>query len=209
MTREKQDAVGFVQQHSGMIASSLQPGFRLSPMGFGRDTSNLNATSVKELMRAFQIKDGWRQLNAVSSRVGIGAPSLEQSFTNAARSRHSAAHDPKANTTLGTLATIAQDALAIAVALDLILSRALAMLVSGDADYCRDDFALVHTDVRIRFLDERVGGKWASIPEGGSRAWRIATQYDQLLQASRTAAAARGENLVSRNLRLQPFAWEA
>ncbi|WP_156466471.1 hypothetical protein [Rhizobium sp. Leaf306] len=207
MMSDKLDALPMVQHHSQQIASTVNAQFQLSFLGFGRDASNLNSTAVKGLLRTFQIKDGWGQIGHVGGRIGFGIPSMEQSFVNASKSRHAAAHEIRANTLLATLRTTINDAVAIALGYDLLLSKAIRTLLVGNTQFCQDNFNIQHTALSLRFVDQIGPSLWSCFPENAQRAWKRSANREQLIQDAESIALRRGEFVVLRDQRRLPTDW--
>jgi hypothetical protein len=203
--RRGEDFGSLIRATGRALASTGTPSYELSELAFGQARSNLGPDDVKEFMGAFRIQDGWGSATLIAQRMGFSSLSLRDDFQAAAIRRHSAAHEPGAETALGDLQALPAQVLGIAAAFDALLSRAASRLVSGDRKFAESG-KLDPRSIAIRFV-ENDGTVVREVAEGKKRATARAPTVSQLLPASRKRAHKNREVLVISERKI-PVGWE-
>lgn len=189
-----QDKIDFAQSHAVHLASTRGSPFTISPITFGFSRPNLGKDEIKDLLSAFNVGDGWRQLSKISSRANVTALPLDTAFENAASRRHSAAHDASSNIPLTDLQQFVTDALGIAFAYDALLSSVVcAWLKSSKGSIASMSFD--ETCVKMRALSCK-GVKAVEKKEGAVKATKVHDSLDTGIPLASNRAILAGEVLM-------------
>ena len=205
--RQHEDYLSFIQEHGRLIGSTSSSGYQLSPMSLGWERPNLNHDDVKEILRAFKIKDGWGNIDSLAARVGLASPSLCEAFRQSALRRHRAAHKADVDTETSQLDSFVSQALGIAIAFDALISKSLRRLLDRDSTFLSDSGDILHSDVSVRFLDKGQDGWWREMKENGQRAVRRTQDVVTLKSECLARADARRDLIVIRKVSQQPTEW--
>lgn len=135
------------------LGSTSGVSYSLSPLGFGHRKSNVGHADIKEVLRAFNVRDPWTSASAFAARLGLGTIGLQEAFRNANRRRNQGAHVAAAETPLGELQNYPREALAIAAGFDVLMSRAAFRLLAGDLNFAQGGFTLTGEQVGIRYVE--------------------------------------------------------
>lgn len=200
------DSVQITQEHAKLVASTLSTGYQLSRMALGRDRSNLTHESVKQMLRAFQVKDGWGNINRFAGRVGVASPSLRDAFEGAMHRRHRGAHQADADTEPSDLQSFYIHALGIAIGYDALISKGLMFILDADDEYLRGEKAVSDDLVKVRFLDQEDASTWGERGENKGVA-RKGSCFEEIRTKSLRRSRKRNEILVVRDLREMPLEW--
>ena len=191
--RPKTDRISYIQEHAQKVASTSNTAYELTPHAFGYSQANINAETVSDILKSFKVNDAWGQMSQISSRLGLTALPLEETFKSAALRRHRAAHVAHADTPQGDLAQFVREAFAIAIGFDALLSKALSKLVQHDRAYLSQAGLVSAVDIKVRNIrNER--GVWKEFVEGRSKA--VKTDQD----ANALCVLARARAIASTNL---------
>jgi hypothetical protein len=204
--RQKDDYLSFIQEHSKLIGSTATAAYEISGISLASDRSNLNAADVGHILKVFKVQDGWGNINRLAQRVGLGAPSLNDSFTQAAMRRHKAAHSASADTEITHLTSFVPQAVAVALAFDALVSTSLHKFLIREAAFLSDGGGVSQADVTIRFLDCE-GNDWREIREGAPRAVRKMADLTALTDECLARPDAQNDLVVVRDASRQPIKW--
>ncbi|QOD90894.1 hypothetical protein H2514_12075 [Lysobacter sp. CW239] len=122
------DWLTLIQTESQKIYSTAGHTYELSSVSLASGGSNVTASEISEILVAFGISGGWGTLKAICDAIGGGLPDLAQAYQNLADRRHSAAHVAGFKFSHTWLTSMAHEILAIAAALDIVLSAKLRMI---------------------------------------------------------------------------------
>ena len=205
--RQGEDQFSFIQTETRLISSTSTVGYELSGMSLGRATSNLNDTDIKEILRAFKIKDAWSHIDALAARVGVASPSLRDSFKQAALRRHHAAHRADADTESSQLDSFYPQSMGIALAVDTLVSKSLRRILDHNSDFLDDNGEVRNTDITIRFIETSPDNWWREVRETGRRAVTRSRDVDALLATCLARPNAHNDLIVVRDASQQPLRW--
>lgn len=203
----KLDKVRIIQDVAAAISSTTGANYIVSEYAFGMDRSNINSDYVREIASCFGVADFWNQVDRVASQVGYGgATDYKQSYDNAMKTRHLAAHQPAFDAELSDLFDWVDQAIAIAIAFDMLLSQSSNELILGIPNL---DSRAVDTRLQIRKIVYRKKSKtYAELsPINVNRAFRVSSNYDLLHQEATQRAILKREMLVVYNSKTQPASW--
>lgn len=204
-SRQGEDVSGLIRSAGRALASTDTAAYELSGLAFGQARSNLGPEDLKELLRAFRIKNGWGNTHKLAQRMGFPSLSLRDDFQATARRRHVAAHKGSAETALGDLQALPTQILGIAASFDAVLSRAAFHLVSGDQSFAQSG-SLESSSIGLRYLDDD-GTVVREVGEGNRRATAVGGSVGELLPRCRARASVRGAVIVYSEKQV-PVAWE-
>ncbi len=201
------DVLAFIQHEAGLIASTTQPSFQISGFSLGWNKSNLSDADINEILGAFQIKNGWGEIARIAHKVGLGIPSLQGSFKNAALRRHAAAHVAHTESEVIDLQDFRREALAIALGFDILLSRCLRLILDTNKEYLSGKSDTVTSRGSILFADSIANQKWRVVKEGNKRANRRFQDLDSLMNYCMTHARENFQSVVFRDISSIPYEW--
>ena len=116
-------------------------------------------------------------------------------FRNAAQRRHEAAHNPNSDAPLTDLTDFILQAKIIAFAFDALISKSLKYILDNNNDFLLGDLKTLPEHLKFRFLKE-VGGIWKEYVGNNKRAYRARSDFNKLLNASKSRAKNKNEILV-------------
>lgn len=146
------DKISFMQSQTLKISSTANSAFNLTEYAYGYKSSNINADDILSILSSFYVKDGWRIMSNISSRIGLTALPLDNSFKNAANRRHNAAHVAKSNTPINDLSQYVSEALGIAISFDCLLRKAINFIKKYDKAYLSGKITVDGSHVKLSFI---------------------------------------------------------
>lgn len=191
--RPKTDRISYIQEHAHKVASTATTAYELTPHAFGYSQANVQTDTVSDILKSFKINDPWGQMGQISSRLGLTALPLEETFKNAARRRHRAAHVAHADTPQGDLIQFVREAFAIAIGFDSLLSKALDKMRRHDRSYLSSAGVISARDISIRKISFD-NGIYKEFIEGRSSAVKRSDDLNVLRPISQMRAIS-GKNL--------------
>lgn len=196
------DQIDYIKSFANPIASYDSAKFSLVPLSLGHSKANLGKDDVKELLKTFDISDGWGQMALLAGRIGSGALGLDSSFQTAATRRHIAAHNPQANCPLIDLRSFIEQSRSIAATFDLLASQATILILNSHTW----TGPLDHNCVKLRFLD-KTGDYWREMLEGKLKPIRKAKRISEIEYTAIARARNISSPLVIRGAGLKVLRW--
>jgi hypothetical protein len=187
------------------LASLTGSSMTFSSLALGWRGSNLQTDEVGDMLGAFEVADGWTNIERMASRAGVGSLTVRTSFDNALESRHVAAHQATANVQPTDLQFFARDALGIALGYDAVLSRAARLVASGSSGAAPAG-ALLQDSIRIRFL-EKQSATWREHLEGSPSTIKRERVYARVEASARRHARASFDLIVILDTYSSPYRW--
>lgn len=204
--RSGNDVVGVIQDAAAKIASTGSTTLQFSNFSLGYKGSNLSSSEISDILRAFQVADGWNQMTSLADRCGLGGLPLKGAFDNAVRLRHDAAHSIRANVQPNDLVSFCTSALAVAAGFDMLASRAVRLIRDGDGEILRDKLKLA-SRINIRFI-RQVGNRYSEYVEGGRRAVKVSDDRDVARKLAWTRAVHTGQPIVEQDSSRKLIDWK-
>lgn len=188
------------------LGSNLSPSPKYSEFGFGYERSNLIADDIKNVTKAFLVKNGWDKLRLVSARAGLSRPSPSDDFKFVSSKRHQAAHNYRLGVPSQDLKSCLDIARSIAISFDYILTSSLVSFLSENT-LVSVKSRIDNTTIKFRFIDQESPTDWREHIEGGTRTSRKhATKDNAIFKASQTAER-QNEFIIVRNKSRIPVEW--
>ncbi|MBX2958428.1 MAG: hypothetical protein KF732_00580 [Flavobacteriales bacterium] len=194
----KEDKIQFVQNSSLKVSSTLNSSYSLIEIAFGHHNSNLNDKEIKEILKSYKMDDPWGQMNNISSRIGLTALPLDNSFKNAAERRHKAAHTLNANTPITDLTGFIKEALGIAIAFDSLTATSLHLFKTHNHDYIHGNKKIMASDVTLSQV-KMDSSKWKYKKETHLRATKSNIDRALIESFARNQASINFETLILYN----------
>lgn len=143
---ELKDAIEFVQEHSRVVATSLDTHYEFSNLSFGMASSNVGAGTLQDFLSACgsgrlfdEIEPLLRDIDFDYSAAGLGSDAGRLRLRNFTAWRHEAAHNATASIDLELLRTRLTAYLAIAFSFDYLASFAVRVLIDSFGAYGPSD----------------------------------------------------------------------
>ncbi|MBX3751031.1 MAG: hypothetical protein KF897_13150 [Opitutaceae bacterium] len=195
--RDVNDRIRYAQDQSESISSTKSPALRLAEVAFFHSSSNISKDQFRDALKAFSIDKPWIQISGLSSRLGVSGVPAETIYAGLAERRHKAAHDPRAAVTETDLKQSINDAMALAVCFDLLLSRVLGLAIKDLIAVAAGSSTLLpsHTLVQLRFI-KLIAGRFGEMGEGARRCVKKHADLNALLPVAQNRAKKRGSALV-------------
>lgn len=152
MKSNQEDWKLFIQTESNKLASSVNINFELSSKGFGHDKSNLDAEDIKKFLNIFQVDGAFQSIESITNNIGCTLLGSNTFFQNAAKRRHTAAHDPNAESLYTDLETYGIAVKSFALAFDFLIARAACFIRERNRQYINAGRKVQPTDIAIRFI---------------------------------------------------------
>jgi len=189
------DEISFVQLQTSVIASTANTAYDLSEYSFGYKNPNINSADIAQIMGSFYIKDSWRHMTRISSRIGLTSFPLDNSFENAAIRRHRAAHNSTTNTPIVDLEQFISEAFGIAISFDSLLVKSLNLISAHNSTYLTGGILIDNAMVNLSFI-KKENGLWKYKRENQARAIKNNTDKTILKQLVIPLAQSRNETLI-------------
>ncbi|CAK1694489.1 RiboL-PSP-HEPN domain-containing protein [Vibrio crassostreae] len=195
--REKTDKTPYIQHHASKIASTTTSSFALSEHTFGYDQSNVTSETIKKTLACMNVNNPWLQMTRIASRLSLTGLPLEETFRSASKRRHRAAHVAAADTPQSDIQQFVLEAFAIAIAFDLLISKALSKLSSGEANYLNGTAKVNAEDLSFRTVKfVQSDGYWKEFREGTQRARKRGLSVDDVGPTAQLRAQANSEAYI-------------
>jgi hypothetical protein len=191
----KIDKISFVQNETRVISSSLNTSYDLNKYTFGFSNSNIDKDEIKKILKAFNISDSWNKQTALASIIGITSLPLENSFTNAASRRHQAAHDTSSTIPIGDLIQYINEAIAIALTFDALLSHSKTKLINDNTAFLSNTTIIDQNSISISFVKKETN-RWKYKRRARQNAVRTETDKSNLLTTVVPISRANNECLI-------------
>ena len=189
------DEINFIQLQTSVIASTANTAYDLSEYSFGYKNSNINSADIGQIMGSFYIKESWRHMTRISSRIGLTSFPLDNSFENAARRRHRAAHNSTTNTPIVDLEQFISEAFGIAISFDSLLVKSLNLICAHNTTYLTGGIFIDNAMVNLSFI-KKENGLWKYKRENQARAIKNNTDKTILKPLVISLAQSRNETLI-------------
>lgn len=193
--RDKSEKIGYIQEHALKISSTATSNYELSQHTFGYGQPNINAEMITKILISFNVKTPWKQITGIASRLGLTGLPLQNSYTNAATRRHKAAHVANTDTPQLDIAQFVNEAFAIAIGFDFMISKALKHIKNYETSYLDGTNKLKENDVTFRLI-KFSDGRWKEYVEHRSRAHRVSDDLHSLCIAAKDRASASSQNYI-------------
>jgi hypothetical protein len=187
--RDKTEKISYVQEHAFHVASTSNSTFQLSPHTFAHAQSNVTADTIRKVLGCFNVKNPWLQMTRLASMLGLTALPLEETYKAASQRRHKAAHSASTDTPQSDVKQFVNEAFAIAISFDLLLTKALQKFSSGDADYLNSVKEITSENISFRMVRFK-NNSWKEYRGTSTRAYRSS----QIQSTIVTNSIARAEN---------------
>ncbi|WP_261575072.1 hypothetical protein [Frankia gtarii] len=204
--REGDDPMAILQEVAAEVASTASAPLSISRFSLGYKGSNVTKTEIGDMLKAFNIKDAWREIADISSRAGLSILALDSAYDQAQRMRNAAAHRPGASIQPSDLSSFCQTALAVALGFDVLASRASRLIHEGDEDYASQAPCKISPSIHMIFVDDR-GGEFFVKKEGGARALKRFDSSESAWNDALARARPSGDVVVERNQAGSPVRW--
>ncbi|MCC2638872.1 MAG: hypothetical protein K0Q68_2591 [Moraxellaceae bacterium] len=205
--RQKADRTLYIQEQAAKLASTASPAYDLTPHAFGFDQANLQEETIKAILKCFLINDPWGEMTRLASRMGLVALPLEETYKNAARRRHRAAHVAHADTPQNDLIQFVKEAYAIAISFDALLSKAFDCLRRRNLRYLNGQESINSSTIKIRSIrSDR--GVWKEFVEGRNSAVKVERDILLLAPQAITRAASSNNLFVQFDINGGVVSWE-
>jgi hypothetical protein len=166
-----EEKILFTQEQALRIASTATSSYNLIEYAFGYAKPNLSSDDITDILKAFGFDDPWGKMTNLSSKMGLTALPLKNSFENAAKRRHAAAHIANTDTPQIDLEQFVKEALSIAVSYDCLLAHALKLINNNDRSYLKNIKIVNGLEICLRFI-KHDHGSWIEKNEKGKRPYR-------------------------------------
>lgn len=194
-----------IQDHATHVASTSSTNYRLSPLSFAPQGSNLSEDDIDGALKALMVDAPWIQLGQLASRVGYGVLGLGEVFRSSAGNRHLAAHLAAADMSLGDVQDLATRLRVVGLAVEVLMTQAItelpAAIVAKQAKLTN-----LASRVKFRFIDGSEG-RFKALKEDGKRADRVFDDVDSAIAYSLLITERAGSTLVVRDHRGWPVSW--
>ena len=128
----EQTARALIANTGSELASTAGGPLALSALAFGHGAANIDSEEVSSICSALGVEAGWQTIAELTTTVGFTIAQPSVTYTEAMQRRHDAAHDAAHDTPLGDLRTYWPQALVIACAFDIVVTRSAYELRLGN-----------------------------------------------------------------------------
>lgn len=174
---EKEDRAPYVQQQAAKIASTATASYELSDHTFGYAHANVSDEVVGSILKSFNVEDPWRQMSTIASNSGLTGLPLVESYRNATRRRHKAAHVASSDIPQNDIAQFVNESFAIAIGFDALLSKSIQKYRENDTSHISCTTKVKAQDIKLRVM-KYTDRLWKEFVEGNSRAYRRSTDLE-------------------------------
>ncbi len=195
----------FFQKQAAMISSTSTSPYLISELSFCNNYINLSTEEVEHVLDAFRIDNPWSVLGGLVNRLSLGVLAPKQALENAAARRHLAAHQVSANIEFSDLQSYQREAIAFCLAYDLLISKALKLMIEKDNDYLKKK-KLAGSKIEIRYL-RPILKKWREEKEGVARAVKTESSFEALKADCLVRAKSSGAAIIVLDEKGTPTSW--
>ena len=174
----------------GRSLSAASGPVNLSPLTWQWKGSNMGVEDLSRALRLFHVKAPFIALNSICGRMNFPVTDTKVAMAGLLRERNSSAHDSNYQVSNLVSRSTPTQLLALGCTTDTFISLAADRLRVADQSFLSDPDWLDSSRVAIRFLHARPRD-WAEMPEGATRAVRVAT--DRTIAFKRACAASLGK----------------
>lgn len=196
LKRNAEDYVSFIQNETAFISSTKHSVYEFSEYSVGWDKSNLNANDISDILGIMNVEGGWNTIQALSSRVNSSILNPNQVFKNFATNRHKSAHNIDADSLLTDLESFIDQSKIIAFCFDSLLNKSMSYIRQNNQSFLNGTLKTMHQDLKIRYLIENNGNWKEYTSDSLSRAFRVNSNYDQILIEAKLRAESNREVLL-------------
>jgi hypothetical protein len=200
------DYFRFYQKHASAIASTGNAAYEISALAFANEHPNISSDDIANILNAFFIINPWNALGSVASKCNIGGLDLKSVFANATVRRHVAAPQASADIETSDLVAFGTEIIGLALAFDLLISRALRKILDADRDYLRQRTKIPGSHVGIRFL-QLEGSWWREVVNDNKKAYARSKDFLQLKADCFQRARSSEQALVIKGDKGLPVEW--
>lgn len=202
---DKSTQQSFFQKQAAMVSSTSASPYSISELSFCNNYVNLSTGEVEYILDAFRIDNPWGVLGGIINRLSLGVLAPKQALENAAARRHLAAHQISANIEFSDLQSYHREAIAFCLAYDLLISKALKLIIEKDVVYLKQK-KLAGSKIEIRYL-RPVANKWREEKEGVARAVKTEIDFETLKADCLVRAKASGTSIIIVDEKGTPVSW--
>lgn len=168
---EKVDRATYIQEQALKIASTTTANYELSNHTFAHGQANVSDKVIGEILKCFNIDDPWKQMSTIASKIGLTGLPLVESFKNAARRRHKAAHVASANTPQNDISQYVRESIAIALSFDALLSKSIQKYKENDIDHINGAKKINSNNIQFRVIkySEKVWKEYINLSKSAYR----------------------------------------
>jgi len=134
-------------------------------------------------------------MSAISSRIGLTAFPLSNSFDNAAIRRHKAAHVAHSNTPINDLSQYVSEAYGIAISFDSLITKALSQIKRHNVNYLLGNLNIDKTFIKLSFIKYE-NGIWKYKRENNNRSLKNDNDKNSLIAWVISRAQTNEETLI-------------
>lgn len=196
--RGRSEKIPYIQEHAEKIASTRHSVYDLSEHIFGYEQSNVTAETINRILISFNIHQPWQQMKMLASRLSLTGLPLEETFRSAAKRRHRAAHVASADTPESELRQYIQEAYAVCISFDLLLTKALKQIQAMDNDYLTGQVKIQATQISLRHV-KYIDRRWKEYTENANRAIKVSNEKEDAISAARVRANSVNDVLIEYN----------
>lgn len=171
---EKEDKAPYIQQQAMKIASTATTNYELPDHAFAHNQANVSHTAIGDILKSFNVDDPWKQISTIASSTGLTGLPLVESYRNAARRRHRAAHVAATDTPQNDIAQFVRESFAIAIGFDALLSKSIQKFRENDIDHIEGNNKIDSSNIGFRVI-KFSDGFWKEFVNGNQRAFRRST----------------------------------
>lgn len=205
--RNSEDYISFIQDETSFISSTKNTTFELSEYSFGWSKSNLSAEDINTILSIFNVAGGWDNIRSISSIININLLNPKEIFTNAARRRHSAAHDSNADSLLVDLQSYVTQSRVIAFGVDTLITQSLRQIKNNNINFLNGSVRTAVNQLSFRYIVQE-DDKWKEKKTLTGRAYRIKFTLDEILPQSQIRAKNNNEILLIKASNNQILDWK-
>lgn len=212
--QDKALQVTWLMNEVGAVASAATSLSTFSRYSFGHAKSNITEDDVANILAAFGVSSGWKNIGGLASRSGSSLPDARAEFIAIKKRRHSSAHVVSGAVPHADLEQSLSSVRVICLAFDLLISKALSLANSRAFPGVGIHAKLSEEVVELIFTEPR-GAKFAVVKEVRPPPFpvvyrptvRITSDSASAESYALPYAAARGASLVIKDTSGRPESW--
>jgi len=198
LKRSGKDWLTFIQQETHKISSTSTSRYRLSNYSLGWDKSNVRSDDISLWLKILRIEGGWQTIQKITSKAEVTLVSPESIYQAAIERRHSAAHDPASDALYTDLTQFTNDAKAISLAFDTLVTKVLTEINKPNLLLLSGNKKISDSDIDFRFIIND-GIYWREYKNTSRRALKRSKSLNLAIKEAKKRAKPKGEILVIKN----------
>lgn len=184
LKRSGDDWLTFIQQETYKVSSSRNSRYKMSKYSLGWNKANIVTDDISKWLKIFRVKGGWKTIRELTSKAEVTLISPESIYKSAFLRRNAAAHSPNSDALLTDLIQFTNDAKAIALAFDILVTFSLHEINKPNILLLNGCYKIEASSVSFRFI-LKSGKNWKEFINTNKRALKKSNNLEDAIKIAK------------------------